>query len=236
MRIIPAIDLIDGKCVRLTKGDYDTKKVYNEDPVAVAQTFEKQGCRYLHLVDLDGAKAGRVVNHEVLEAISNATDLKIDFGGGLRTTADVELAFACGAKQITAGSVAVKDPDLVAEWLDTYGPERVILGADVRERTIAIHGWQASGGVDVFDFLEKYVQRGIRYVVCTEISKDGMLAGAAHDLYRDILQAFPRLRLIASGGVSRIEDIEQLATLGCDGAIIGKAIYEGHIDLAHLIG
>lgn len=230
MRIIPAIDIIDGKCVRLTEGDYATKKIYNEDPLEVAKEFEDNGIQYLHLVDLDGAKASKIVNYKVLERIASRTNLQIDFGGGLKRNEDLKTAFESGAKQITGGSIAVKNRFLFLEWIETYGADKIILGADCKNRKIATSGWLESSDLDVKDFINAYVSEGIRQVICTDISKDGKLAGPSIDLYREILKDIS-IGLIASGGVSNISDLTQLKEIGCDGAIIGKAIYEGKITL-----
>ncbi len=234
MHPIPAIDLIDGKCVRLTQGDYAQKKIYNEDPLAVAREFAAAGLTRLHLVDLDGARAGHIVNHRVLERIAGGTELRIDFGGGLKSDEDLRIAFASGAHQVTGGTIAVKDPETFLGWLETYGAERIILGSDVRDGQIAVSGWQEASNRELMDFLADYRDRGIRYTICTEVSKDGLLAGPATELYRRIRERFPDLRLIASGGVTTMDDLTTLRDLGCHGAIIGKAIYEGHISLAEL--
>lgn len=233
MRIIPAIDIIDGKCVRLTKGDYATKKIYNENPLEVAKEFEANGIKYLHLVDLDGAKASKIVNHKVLEQVSTNTSLKIDFGGGLKSDEDLKIAFDAGASQITGGSIAVKNAELFEQWLEQYGAERIILGADSHNRKIMTHGWQRGSALDVVEFITDYVKKGITYVIPTDIAKDGMLEGAANSLYKEILSK-SKIKLIASGGVASIEDIHQLEAIGCDGVIIGKAIYEGRISMKEL--
>ncbi len=235
MYIIPAIDIIGGKCVRLTQGDYLQKKIYNKDPVAVAKTFEEVGIEHLHLVDLDGAKAKHIVNWRVLEKIANATSLKIDFGGGIKTDKDAEVAFNSGASQITGGSIAVKNRAVFEGWLEKYGSEKIILGADVKEERIAINGWQETTFINLFDFLGGYVSKGVQYVICTDISKDGLLQGTAVDLYKKIKEQFPDLRLIASGGVTSMTDIEALEAIDCYGAIIGKAIYEGRLKLKELV-
>ena len=234
MKIIPAIDLIDGQCVRLTRGDYATKKVYNSDPVEVAKQFEGSGIKYLHLVDLDGAKAHHIVNYKVLEEISHKTKLHIDFGGGLKTDEDLRIAFESGADQVTGGSIAVKDPPKFENWLSKYGAERIILGADCIRRKIAVHGWQEESDMEVVSFIDAYVQKGVRNVVCTDISKDGMLQGPSFELYTEILNKTPLINLIASGGVSTYEELPKLADLGCSAVIIGKAIYEGKITLKQL--
>lgn len=234
MRIIPAIDIIDGKCVRLSKGDYETKKIYNEDPLEVAKSFEAHGISSLHLVDLDGAKSKHIVNHKVLEEISSKTSLKIDFGGGLKTDDDLRIAFESGASQVTGGSVAVKNPDIFESWIGDYGSNRIILGADAKERKIAVSGWQEGSDKDLIPFIQEYEEKGIRYVICTDISKDGMLEGPAFDLYKEIISKTGNIRLIASGGISKFEDLSPLRELGCEGVIIGKAIYENRISLKEL--
>lgn len=233
LRIIPAIDIIDGKCVRLTKGDYSTQKTYNENPLEVAKQFEASGIEFLHLVDLDGAKSNQIINYKVLEQIVANTSLKIDFGGGLKTTKDVEIAFNSGANQITGGSIAVKNPTLFKTWLEKYGSEKIILGADFNNRKIATSGWLESSELDVVDFIKNYEQDGIKYVICTDISKDGMLSGTSNDLYKEIINK-TNVKLIASGGVSCMNDLFLLQEIGCEGAIIGKAIYEGKISLNEL--
>jgi phosphoribosylformimino-5-aminoimidazole carboxamide ribotide isomerase len=234
MRIIPAIDIIDGKCVRLTQGAYQTKKIYSENPLETAKRFEASGIRHLHLVDLEGAKAGRIINYKVLEAISKNTNLQIDFGGGLKTNEDLKIAFDNGAGQITGGSIAVKNPTLFQEWIALYGPDKIILGADVKEEKIAISGWAETSDEDIFSFLNKYQNVGIQNVICTDISKDGMLEGPSFSLYKKIVKQFPSLNLIASGGVSDYNELQKLKTLGCEGVIIGKAIYEDKISLKQL--
>lgn len=233
MKIIPAIDIIDGKCVRLSKGDYDTKKIYNENPLEVAKEFESFGIQYLHLVDLDGAKSKHIVNQKVLETIAKETSLEIDFGGGLKTLEDIEIAFNSGAKQITIGSIAVQDPDFCFDLIEKYGPEKIILGADCENRKIKTSGWLEESQLDVIDFILKYKNKGIKNVICTDISKDGMLQGASDELYREIVEK-TAVQLIASGGISCIEDVEQMKKIGCSGTIIGKAIYEGRISLQQL--
>ena len=234
MRIIPAIDIIDGKCVRLSQGDYAQKTVYNENPLEVAKQFEAAGLRHLHLVDLDGAKARKVVNWKVLQAIVTNTGLKVDFGGGLRTTEDVRKVLECGAAQITAGSIAVSDRETVLQWLTEFGAERIILGADAKDGRIATHGWLDDSGLDVLRFIDDYHRAGIRYVVCTDIAKDGMLQGPSTELYQRILAANKDVSLIASGGVSSIQDLHELKAAGLEAAIVGKAIYEGRITLKEL--
>ncbi|MCB0636323.1 MAG: 1-(5-phosphoribosyl)-5-[(5-phosphoribosylamino)methylideneamino]imidazole-4-carboxamide isomerase [Lewinella sp.] len=234
MHIIPAIDIIDGQCVRLTQGNYDQKKVYHADPVEVAVRFEAAGLTRLHLVDLDGAKAQHIVNHRILERIALHTNLQIDFGGGLKSDEDVRIAFASGASQITGGTVAVKQPDLFLQWVDTYGPERIILGADVKNGRVAVSGWQEESALELMEFLERYVAYGLEYAICTDVSRDGLLQGSALPLYARIRERFPRLKLIASGGVSTLNEIRKLRDLGCYGAIVGKAIYEGRLDVETL--
>jgi phosphoribosylformimino-5-aminoimidazole carboxamide ribotide isomerase len=234
MRLIPAIDIIEGKCVRLTKGDYATKKIYNENPLEVAKEFEAAGIKYLHLVDLDGAKSNHIVNHKILEQIATRTSLKVDFGGGLKSDDDLKTAFECGANQITAGSIAVKNPEIFLKWLSQYGSGKIILGADAIDRKISTHGWTQSSSIDVVEFIKQHEANGIKYVICTDIGKDGMLQGAATELYSDILRE-TSVNLIASGGVSCIDDIILLKNTGCEGVIIGKAIYEGKIELRDCI-
>lgn len=235
MELIPAIDLIDGKCVRLTKGDYDQKKVYNEDPVAQAKEFEKMGFKRLHMVDLDGAKSHHIVNDKVLRAVTEATSLIVDFGGGIKTEEDIEKAFDAGAAMVTVGSVAVTNPKLFLGWLEKYGADKIILGADVRNGKISINGWKEDSDESLTDFLRTYVDHGIKNVLCTEISKDGTLAGPAIDLYKDIMRAYPDMHLIASGGVSSTEDILQLDKDNIPAVVFGKAYYEGRIDVARLL-
>ncbi len=233
MRIIPAIDIIGGKCVRLSKGDYSTKKIYNESPLEVAKEFEANGIQYLHLVDLDGAKSNHIVNYKVLNEITTKTNLKVDFGGGLKTNEDLKIAFENGASQITGGSIAVKNPGMFWEWLNIYGPGKIILGADCMNRKIATHGWLDTSELDVVDFIQEYEGKGVEYVICTDISKDGMLEGTSNELYAEIITK-TKVKLIASGGVSCFEDLEKLIEIGCEGAIIGKAIYENRITLKDL--
>ncbi len=233
MRIIPAIDIIDGKCVRLTKGDYSTKKVYNEDPLEIAKEFEGNGIQYLHLVDLDGARSGKIINHKVLSEIASKTSLNIDFGGGLKSDSDLKIAFDSGATQITGGSIAVKDRDTFINWLDQFGPEKIILGADYKDRMIATNGWEEGSELDVLDFIQGYEARGVQSVISTDIAKDGMLQGPSLELYKEILEK-TNVELIASGGVSNMQDLYDLKELGCNGAIVGKAIYEGNISLKEL--
>lgn len=233
MRIIPAIDIIDGKCVRLSKGDYNTKKVYNENPLEVAKQFEANGIEYLHLVDLDGAKSQHIVNYKVLENICSKTNLKVDFGGGLKSDEDLRIAFESGANQITGGSIAVKQAKVFKGWLKQYGSEKIILGADCNNRKIATTGWLETSELDVVDFIKQYEQEGAIYVICTDIAKDGMLQGTSNELYQEIINE-TNVKLIASGGVSRIDDLILLKELGCEGAIIGKVFYEGKITLTQL--
>ena len=234
MRIIPAIDIIEGKCVRLSKGDYATKKVYNENPLEVAQEFQDHGIEYLHLVDLDGAKSKHIVNHKILEQIASKTNLKIDFGGGLKSNEDLKIAFESGANQITGGSIAVKNPTIFKNWLLQYGDDKIILGADALDEKVAINGWLEESDKELIPFIEEYQKEGVSYIVCTDISKDGMLEGPSFELYEKILKRVQNIKLIASGGISTFEEIPQLAKLGCDGTIIGKAIYEGRISLKQL--
>lgn len=233
MRIIPAIDIIDGKCVRLSKGDYQTKKIYNENPLEVAKQFEDAGIQYLHVVDLDGAKSNHIVNHAMLEKICSQTNLKVDFGGGLKSNEDLRIAFESGANQITAGSIAIKNPLIFKEWLQKYGAEKIILGADCHHRKIVTNGWLQSSEIDVLDFIKEKKSLGVQNVICTDVSKDGMLSGSSIDLYKEILNEVD-VKLIASGGVINVEELKQLSEIGCDAAIIGKAIYEGKISLKEL--
>ena len=233
MRIIPAIDIIEGKCVRLTKGDYSTQKTYNENPLEVAKAFEAHGIAHLHLVDLDGAKSKHIVNHKVLENLASKTQLKIDFGGGLKSDEDLRIAFECGAQQITGGSIAVKSPETFTSWLPSYGADKIILGADVKGIHIATDGWLETSDKTLFDFVDYYKTQGISYVICTDISKDGMLEGPAFELYQSLLEQV-KVKLIASGGISKFEELPQLQELGCEGVIIGKAIYENRISLKAL--
>lgn len=252
MRIIPAIDIIEGKCVRLSKGDYATKKIYNENPLEVAKQFEAHGIQYLHLVDLDGAKASHIVNYKVLDKIASKTNLKIDFGGGLKSDEDLKIAFESGANQITGGSIAVKNPITFKSWLIKYGADKIILGADALDEKIAISGWQEESSKELIPYIKEYQKEGIQYVICTDISKDGMLQGPSFELYEKILQKCNNkkasgrasrvvrerpnhtIKLIASGGISTFNEIPKLAALGCEGTIIGKAIYENRISLNEL--
>lgn len=234
MRLIQAIDIIDGKCVRLSKGDYDTKKIYNENPLEVAKSFEAHGITNLHLVDLDGAKSSQIVNYKVLEQIASKTSLNIDFGGGLKSDADLKIAFECGANQITGGSIAIKNPDVFKSWIQQYGADKIILGADAKNEKVAISGWLEESTSDLIPFIQNYQEEGIQYVICTDISKDGMLQGPSFELYRKILEQTPNIKLIASGGISTFDELPKLAELGCEGTIIGKAIYENRISLKQL--
>lgn len=233
MKIIPAIDIIDGKCVRLSKGDYDTKKIYNENPVEVAKEFEDFGIQYLHLVDLDGAKAKKIINQKVIENIAKNTNLIIDFGGGIRSEEDLQKVFDSGAKKVTLGSIAVVNPELCLAWLEKFGAEKLILGADCLDRKIKTSGWLENSETDVVDFIKEYQKKGFKEVVCTDISKDGMLQGPSTALYQEIIEN-STIELIASGGISNIEDVQKMKEIGCAGTIIGKAIYEGRISLEDL--
>ena len=233
IELIPAIDIIEGQCVRLTKGDYDQKTVYGS-PLEMAQEFERIGFRRLHIVDLDGAKSKHIVNGEVLDQISTKTNLVVDFGGGIKTDADIAAAFAAGAQLVTIGSIAVTHPDLFMGWLQKYGAERIILGADVRDGKISINGWKEDSAEDLLPFLRKYVDAGVRNVLCTEISKDGTLQGPAIELYQRVMSVYPELHLIASGGVSSMDDIRALDAAGIPAVVFGKAIYEGRINLKEL--
>ena len=235
IELIPAIDIINGQCVRLTKGDYDQKTVYRDSPAEVAQEFESFGFKRLHVVDLDGAKSKHIVNTDVLRQIVLRTHLCVDFGGGIKTDDDIETAFANGAEMVTVGSIAVTNPDLFISWLQIYGADRLILGADVRNGKISINGWKEDSTEDLLPFLKKYIDAGVKNVLCTEISKDGTLQGPAIDLYKRVMQEYPDLRLIASGGVSSIDDIRALDAAGIPAVVFGKAIYEGKIDLHELI-
>ena len=234
IELIPAIDIIGGQCVRLTKGDYDQKTVYRNSPAEVAKEFEQIGFKRLHVVDLDGAKSKHIVNEQVLKAITTETNLVVDFGGGIKTDADIENAFSAGASMVTIGSIAVTDPDRFMGWLEKYGASRIILGADVRNGKISINGWKEDSGEALLPFMKKYIDAGVRNVLCTEISKDGTLAGPAIDLYKEIMATYPELHLIASGGVSSIDDIKALEVAGIPAVVFGKAIYEGKINLKEL--
>ena len=234
IQLIPAIDIINGQCVRLTKGDYLQKTIYGDSPAQMAKQFEQIGFKRLHVVDLDGAKSKHIVNETALQAITSETALTVDFGGGIKTEEDIEKAFQAGADMVTIGSIAVQQPDLCYHWLEKYGADRIILGADVRNGKISINGWKEDSEEDLLPFLQKHVEHGVRYVLCTEISKDGTLAGPAIELYKDIMQAYPQLHLIASGGVSCIDDIKALDAAGIPAVVFGKAIYEGKINLKEL--
>ncbi|MBH2003515.1 MAG: 1-(5-phosphoribosyl)-5-[(5-phosphoribosylamino)methylideneamino]imidazole-4-carboxamide isomerase [Sphingobacteriia bacterium] len=234
MEIIPAIDIIDGKCVRLTQGDYNQKKIYNENPLEVAREFEDAGIKRLHLVDLDGAKAGAVQNWKVLESIAGFTKLTIDFGGGIKKESDLKIVFNSGAALATIGSLAVKDPATFGDWILDYGGDKFFLGADVKEEKIAVGGWLETTELSVFDFIQDYIVRGISQVFCTDISKDGKLEGPSLDLYRALIDRFPDLHFVASGGVSNMDDVLSLKAIGCKGVIIGKALYEGRITIDEL--
>lgn len=234
IELIPAIDIIDGQCVRLTKGDYDQKTVYRDSPAEVAKEFEQIGFKRLHVVDLDGAKSKHIVNSSVLRRITTETQLTVDFGGGIKTNEDIEKAFSAGASMVTIGSVAVTNPDLFMGWIEKYGAERIILGADVRYGKISINGWKENSAEDLLPFLRKYIDAGVRNVLCTEISKDGTLSGPAISLYKEMMEAYPKLHLIASGGVSSIDDIKALDAAGIPAVVFGKAIYEGKINLNEL--
>ena len=235
IELIPAIDIIEGKCVRLTQGDYDTKKVYNEEPLEVAKMFEDYGIRRLHVVDLDGARQGRIINYRILERLATNTSLVIDFGGGLKQDNDLEIAFESGAQMVTGGSIAVKNPNTFKSWISKFGSEKIILGADAKDKKIAISGWEETTDNELIPFIRNYHQEGISKSICTDISRDGMLQGPAIDLYKEVLEQIPQLYLIASGGVSSIQDIEKLAEAGIPAVIFGKAIYEGKIQLKDLI-
>lgn len=234
IELIPAIDIIDGKCVRLSKGDYDTKKIYNENPVEVAKAFEANGIRRLHVVDLDGAASHHIVNYRVLEQITSRTSLTVDFGGGIKSDQDLVLAFESGAGMVTGGSIAVSNPERFTHWLEQYGSEKIILGADVKDRLIAVNGWKDETTIELFPFLENYIYKGIKKVICTDIDRDGMLEGPSIDLYKEILKQHPNLCLMASGGVSSMADIKALDEAGLPGVIFGKALYEGHITMKDL--
>lgn len=234
MEIIPAIDIIEGKCVRLTQGDYSQKKIYNEKPLEVAKEFEDAGFRRLHLVDLDGAKEGKVLNWKVLESIAGKTSLIVDFGGGVKTEKDIEIIFESGGALVTIGSMAVKEEEIFISWLKNYGADKFLLGADVKDEKIAVHGWQETTAIWVYDFIQKYMEEGMKQIFCTDVAKDGALEGPSTELYKNIIEKFPGLHFIASGGVSSIEDLYELENINCKGVIIGKAIYEGRIKLSEL--
>lgn len=235
IELVPAIDLIEGKCVRLTQGDYSTRKVYNEDPLEVAKQFEGNGIRRLHVVDLDGARVGHIVNYRILERLATRTSLIIDFGGGLKAEGDLEIAFESGAQKVTGGSIAVKDPERFTTWIKKFGCERIILGADAKEKKIAISGWKETTELELIPFIQSYYDKGITHVICTDIARDGMLQGPSIALYQEILDALPNLTLIASGGVSSVADIERLQEAGIPAVIFGKALYEGRIQLKDLL-
>lgn len=233
MRIIPAIDIIEGKCVRLTKGDYATQKIYNENPLEVAKEFQDNGIEYLHVVDLDGAKSKHIVNYKILESIATKTNLKVDFGGGIKSNEDIKIAFESGANQITGGSIAIQNRELFLSWIENYGAEKIILGADCKDRKIATQGWLETSAIDVVDFIQDYERFGVLSAICTDVAKDGMLAGSAVTLYEEILSK-SNVQLIASGGVASMQDLKELKAIGCEGAIVGKAIYEGYINVKEL--
>jgi phosphoribosylformimino-5-aminoimidazole carboxamide ribotide isomerase len=234
IEIIPAIDIIDGKCVRLSQGDFNTKKIYSASPVDVAMEFEDAGIQRLHIVDLDGARQGKTVNLKTLESIATTTDLKIDFGGGIKTTNDVASVLNAGATYFNIGSIAAQQPELVEDWIKNFSASKIILGADVKDEQIMIQGWQQKTGINIFDYISAYIIKGIENIFCTDIAKDGLLQGASTLLYKKILEKFPALHLIASGGVAGIQDVETLNGIGCSGVIIGKALYEGKISLSQL--
>lgn len=234
MQIIPAIDIIDGKCVRLTEGDYSQKKIYNEHPLEVAKQFENAGLMRLHLVDLDGAKVGAVKNWKVLETVASKTSLIIDFGGGIKQEEDVKIVFSSGAALATVGSIAVKDEERFVNWLQQFGADKFLLGADVKDEKIAVGGWLETTNIWIYDFIEKYIAHGVQQIFCTDVSKDGKLEGPSTELYKNIIRKFPELHFIASGGVSNMNDLDELQNIGCKGAIVGKAIYEGRISLDEL--
>jgi phosphoribosylformimino-5-aminoimidazole carboxamide ribotide isomerase len=234
MYIIPAIDLIGGKCVRLSQGDYSSKKEYHDDPLEMAKRFEGVGIQRLHLVDLDGAKAKKIVNADVLQRICAGTSLQVDFGGGIQADEELEKAFSLGAKQVTGGSIAVKNRALFESWITKYGSEKIILGADAKDRKIAVGGWEETTSVDLIPFIKDFVSKGINYVICTDVAKDGLLQGPSTELYQEILQEIPGVNLIASGGVSSVKDLEELEKIGVYGTIVGKAYYEGRVTLEEL--
>jgi phosphoribosylformimino-5-aminoimidazole carboxamide ribotide isomerase len=233
MRIILALDILDGKCVRLTRGDYETTKIYGENPLDIAKKFEEYGIRYLHFVDLDGAKNGKITNYRILEEISSKTKLNVDFGGGIRTENDLKIAFNSGAKQVTVGTLAVTDPSFFMEWLVTYGKDRIILGADFRERKIVSGAWTESSGEDVVHFISAWSVKGVMYSICTDVERDGMMKGPSTDIYKEILGS-AEINLVASGGISSVKDINEIYASGCEGVIVGKAVYEGKIKLNEL--
>ncbi|AZI56337.1 1-(5-phosphoribosyl)-5-[(5-phosphoribosylamino)methylideneamino]imidazole-4-carboxamide isomerase [Epilithonimonas vandammei] len=239
MRIIPAIDIINGECVRLSKGDYNKKTVYSKNVLDVAKNFEDNGIQFLHLVDLDGAKQNRIINYKILKKISSQTNLTIDFGGGLKSEEDIKIAFESGAKQVTLGSVAIKNPELFLKSLEKYGSEKIILGADARKEKIAVSGWLEESKMNIYDFIKEKTESGIQYVISTDIDKDGMLEGPSFDLYEKIIGENPNIKLIASGGITSASDLEKVKSIGCEGAIIGKALYENRIkfnDLKPFLG
>jgi phosphoribosylformimino-5-aminoimidazole carboxamide ribotide isomerase len=234
MRIIPAIDVINGECVRLSQGDYKAKTVYSSSPLDVAKSFEDAGLKYLHLVDLDGAKAKQIINADILEQICSQTNLRVDFGGGIKSNKDIERAFSCGAQQITAGSIAVTNPQLVEDWLMKYGAEKIVLGADVKGQQIAINGWKVNTERGIYDFVHEYAKKGIKYLISTDIATDGMLIGPSIELYKTLIDKFKELNIIASGGVSSMNDLDTLKNSGVEGVVIGKAIYENKISTKQL--
>lgn len=234
IQIIPAIDILDGKCVRLQQGDYEAKTCYHDDPIEVAKEFERYGIQHIHVVDLDGARSKHIVNTPILKRMAAETSLTFDFGGGIKTDEDIELAFANGTSQVTVGSIAVQNPDLFLGWLEKYGTDRIILGADAKDGQISINGWKEGSGIDLIDFLKKYIDAGVTRVLCTDISKDGMMKGPSIELYKQIMEQFPTLKLTASGGVSRIQDIEELNQAGIHSVVTGKAIYEGSLTLEEI--
>ena len=234
IEIIPAIDIINGKCVRLSQGDFETQKIYRESPVDIAKGFEEAGIKRLHIVDLDGAKKGSIVNIQVLENIASQTSLKIDFGGGIKTTSDAEKIFNAGASIINIGSIAIKQPHIVVEWIEKFGAEKILLGADVKNEKIVINGWQQSTEINIIAYLKDWSSKKMNNIFCTDVSKDGLLQGASIELYKKIIQSIPHIHLTASGGVSSLKDVEELETIGCSGVIIGKALYEGKIKLNEL--
>ena len=234
MEIVPAIDIIDGKCVRLSKGDYNAQKTYSDSPLDIALRFQDAGIKRLHLVDLDGARSKHIVNYPVLEAITSHTDLTVDFGGGIKSTSDLETALGCGAAMVTVGSTAVTDPDLMQKWIEDFGQEHIILGADARDGKISVNGWKEDSVLTLSDFIRDYMKKGITQVLCTDINRDGMLQGPAVELYRSLLKEFPGIKLIASGGVSSVQDLMDLKEAGLPSAIVGKAYYEGRITIDQL--
>ena len=234
IKVIPALDILNGKCVRLTKGSFEDAKVYDDDPIAVAKRFAAAGVKHLHLVDLDGAKAGRVVNYNILKEITRETDLEVEFGGGIKSDQDLAQAFAAGAQKVTIGTLAVKNPKLLLSWLQKYGNDRIILGADVLDGIIRIDGWKRETEFKLFDFITNYQWHGIQYILCTDIDKDGMMQGSSLPLYASLLEQFPDLKFIANGGISSIEELQELDQMGCYAAVVGKALYEGKISLEEL--